>query len=305
LKRLADAGTQSSGEGARVALKIQPELNLDYPESEITGIARDEKTGAYRITTTFFGLYGVSSPLPGYYTEELLDDEWDDLRSRKDFFDVIHNHLYPLLYQAWLKYKLAHNLVEFDGRKYAEIIFSLIGLGREYRSEDEDYGSLLRFAGLLSQRTRSLLGLKTLLQHIADDVAIDIRPCLQRKVSIVDKQRCLLGRQNATLGDNACIGKEVVDRNGKFGIDIGPLTAEQFQDFIRGHDLVRFSRRLLRIYMVQPLEYSVRLILAPGAARPACLGDEQSSLLGSNCWISSKSNESVEHVELVGTALSA
>ena len=290
---------QPSEQGSLPGLRIQPELNLDYPQSDNTEVSRDDASGNYQITTTFFGLYGVSSPLPGFYTEELLDDEWDEVSARKGFFDVIHNHLYPLLYQAWLKYKLSHNLVEFGNHKYAEIIFSLIGLGEAYRVERKQYGYLLKYSGLISQRTRSLLGLKTLLKDIVGDIGLDIRPCVKRMVPIVKQQRCVLGSQNATLSFDACIGKHVIDRTGKFNIEIGPINAEQFADFSRGKETIQTMKSLLNLYLVQPLEFSISLLLEPDTVKPASIGEWESSILGSNCWLTSETNKTIERVDLI------
>ncbi len=280
------------------ALRIQPELNLDYPQSDIAGISHDEDTGSYDITTTFFGLYGVSSPLPGFYTEELLDDEWDELGSRKAFFDIIHNHVYPLLYQAWLKYKFSHNVVEFEDPKYEEIIFSLIGLGEAYRSEPKKYGYLLQYAGLLSQRTKSMAGLKTILRDHLGDIGIDIKPCVPRRVPIVRQQRCLLGQQHTTLGGDACIGKEVADRGGKFSVELGPLNAQQFSEMTIRGDTIDWIKTLLKLYLVQPLEYGITLLLEPGAEQPAALGDADASVLGNNCWLIDSLNREVECIDL-------
>jgi type VI secretion system protein ImpH len=279
-------------------LRIQPELDLDYPQSDVASIRHDEKTGNYDLTVRFFGLYGVSSPLPGFYTEELLDDEWDQLGSRKAFFDVIHNHMYPLLYQAWLKYKFAHKVVEFEDARYEEIIFNLIGLGEAYRKQPGRYGYLLKYAGLLSQRSKSLTGLKTILRDHLGDIGIDIKPCVQRRVSIVRQQRCLLGRQHTTLGGDACIGKEVADRGGKFNVELGPLNAQQFSRMTTRGDTIDWIKNLLKLYLVQPLAYSITLLLEPGAERPASLGDAEGSVLGSNCWLISEPNLEIGTVDL-------
>ena len=259
----------------------------------------DEGNNQYQVTTSFFGLYGVSSPLPGFYTEELLDDEWDELGGRKAFFDIIHNHMYPLLYQAWLKYKYAHKQVEFEDARYAEIIFSLIGLGEAYRAKNEDYGYLLKYSGLLSQRSRSLTGLKTILKDHLGDLGLDIKPCVKRRVGIARQQRCFLGQQNTRLGGDAYIGKEVVDRGGKFSVEMGPVTAAQFKDIIQGRQLVDWIRKLLRLYLVQPLDYSITLLLEAGAETPVSLGDRASSVLGSNCWLLGAASDSVTRVDLV------
>jgi len=291
-------GEKPATQDSKPCLRIQPELNLDYPQSDIAEINHDTASGNYQITTTFFGLYGVSSPLPGFYTEELLDDEWDEIRGRKDFFDVIHNHIYPLLYQAWLKYKYSHNVVEFEDPKYAEIIFNLIGLGKAYRADRKRYGYLLKYSGLLSQRIKSLAGLKTLLQGHLGDIGLDINPCVERNVPIVEKQHCVVGEQNATLGVSACIGKQVAGRGGMFNLEIGPLNTEQFVAFSRNNETVQTIKTLLKIYLVQPLEFSISLLLEPGVIQPATVGEQESSILGANCWLVNQPNKTTDCVTL-------
>ena len=271
-------------------------MNLDYPQSDISEISHDEETDYYHITTTFFGLYGVSSPLPGFFTEELLDDDWDELSGRKQFLDVIHNHVYPLLYQAWLKYKFSHNIVEFEDKKYAEIIFSLIGMGELYRDNTKRYGHLLKYSGLLSQRIKSMSGLQTLLRDYMGNVELNIKPCVKRNVPIVDKQRCMLGVQNSKLNSDVCIGSEVADRSGKLEIDIGPLNAEQFTAFSQSQETTDTIKTLINYYLVQPLDYSINLLLEPNAIVAGCLGDQSSSVLGKNCWTTSQSNSLIERV---------
>ncbi|MFT5220924.1 MAG: type VI secretion system protein ImpH [Planctomycetota bacterium] len=250
------------------------------------------------MTTTFFGLYGVSSPLPGFYTEELLDDEWEELRSRKDLFDVIHHQVYPLLYQAWLKYKFSHNTVELNDSKYWEIIFDLAGLGDAYRQDKNRYGHLARYAGILGQRNKSLLGLKTLLRERLVDIPVEITPCVRRKVSIVKHQRCQLGVQNGEIGKNAVIGKEIIERNGKFTVEIGPINAQTFSRFSDQSELVNDVKELINIYLVQPLTFGIKLLLEPGATRRLQLGREGSSTLGNNCWLIDKPNQEVQAIEL-------
>ena len=190
-------------------------------------------------------------------------------------------------------------MVEIEDHKYLEVIYSLIGLGEVYRDESEPYGYLLKYSGLLSQRIKSLLGLKTILQDRLGDIGLDIKPCVERKVPIVKQQRCLLGLQNTTLGVDACIGKQVVDRSGKFDIEIGPLNAQEFSRLSQARDTVDSIKTILKIYLVQPLDYSISLLLEPGAIKPGKLGERESSILGINCWLSNRQNEGIERIELV------
>jgi type VI secretion system protein ImpH len=270
-------------------IRIQPELNLDYPNSDIADISKtdDDK---YQITTTFFGLYGVSSPLPGFYTEELLDDEWDEFENRKRFLDVIHNHLYPLLYQAWLKYKFPANTVEFESKKYWEIIFSLIGLPEEFRQDQAQYGYLLRYSGILSQRSKSMQGLQTILADYFQNLTVEIQPCVERVVPIVNNQKCYLGKQNNQLGQTISIGQQVVDRTGKFNILLGPVCKQKFEELQYEDKAVNFIRSILTIYLVQPLEFNVILMLSSEVLQSTQLGQPNWSALGKSTWLFEQSN---------------
>ena len=76
VKLLKKISGSSSNNTSRLSnIRFQPELSLDYPQSDISEIQKLDGDNQYQLTATFFGLYGVSSPLPGFYTEELLDDE--------------------------------------------------------------------------------------------------------------------------------------------------------------------------------------------------------------------------------------
>ena len=280
----------ANGSSEKTVLKIRPDLNLDYPQSDITEINRLDDGKGYEILATFMGLYGVSSPLPGYFTEELLDDEWDEQFATREFFDVIHFHLYPLLYDAWLKYRFSLNAVERSSEKYWDILYSLMGLGAEFRQDKEFSARLLKYAGLFSHRTKSLLGLKTILNDFADGVDIDIEPCIERKVDINTNQRCCLGKANTTLSEDAVIGVQVGDRSGKYRIVLGPLTHEQFQHMKKESSLIQQLRKIIAHYLVQPLYYEIVLKLEAGAASPVQLGNPEQSSLGVNTWMIEKMN---------------
>ena len=137
-----------------------------------------------------------------------------------------------------------------------------------------------------------------MLRDYLGDIGVDIRPCVPRRVPIVRQQRCLLGRQHTTLGGDACIGKEVVDRGGKFNIELGPLDARQFSQLTGRGESIDWIRQLMKLYLVQPLAYSITLLLEPGAERPARIGDAGCALLGDNCWLISASNRDIGQVDL-------
>ena len=264
-------------------------MNLDFPQADIAEINRLDGKG-FEIIATFFGLYGVASPLPGFYTEELLDEEWDDRHATREFIDIIHHQMYPMLYRAWLKYRFAHNSIEEEDPRYREIIYSLIGMGEEFRGDGALAGRLLRYAGIISQRPRTLVGLKTILNDSFSELPIDIEPCVPRYVNVPEHQKCRLGDSNNRIGEEAVIGQEVCDRASKYLIRIGPLDSDAFNGLINDDSSVAFIRAVTKLFLMHPLQFDIELLLKPGTARPVELGVRDHASLGRNTWLVSDTN---------------
>ena len=264
---------------------MHPELSLDYPQSDITWIREREAGKGYEIETTFFGLYGVSSPLPGFYTEELFDDEWEEEKAPRGFLDIIHYRLYPLLYQAWLKYRFNFNAIEQNNRDYWEIIFSLIGLSEEFRNKLPNPGKLLKYTGIISQHPKSQMGLQTILSDLYKHIPISIEPCVSRQVKIITHQKCMLGQQNNTLGQDSIVGEYVEDRSGKFRIKLGPVEQADFENLANDDSLTRTIKAITNLFLVQPLLYEIQLLLQQGGEQSVKIGDQGNARLGKNTWI--------------------
>lgn len=272
-------------------LRIQPELSFNYPTSDIASIGRLDDEAGFSISTTFMGLYGVSSPLPAFFTEELLDDEWEEDSAPRGFLDVIHQHLYPLLYKAWVKYKFSHNAIEHGDGNYWNILYSLIGLGTsEIKSVVTQPDLLLRYVGLLAQQRKSAVGLETILQDFLDPLAVELVPCVERNVTFPVSQRIRLGESQSRLGESTVLGMQVYDRTGKMVVRIGPLDLEQYKKLVRDEEKLRFIRFVVKLYMTQPLDFDISLSLAPGTVSGVTLGDEMWSCLGVDSWLYSNGN---------------
>jgi len=263
-------------------VRIRPELSLAFPAADV---ARVERVGAdLRVTATFLGLYGSSSPLPIFYTEDLLDEASSDESVIRDFLDIIHQRLYHLYFQCWSKYRLFIRVVEENNPIDRERLYCLIGLGeKELRDTVPDSWSLLRYAGLLTQNPRSALGLKTLLRDVFAIKSIRITQNVQRMVPIPADQRLSMGTSCCRLGVDAVLGSEIADQMGKFRIEIGPLSWEGYNDLVPGAPLHEKLARYVKFYLLDPLAVDLKLILAAGEAKPLRLGDP-TARLGLNTW---------------------
>ena len=146
LLRLYDRHTGLNQEN----LRVRPRLGLGFPENDIDRI-ESMPSGGYRITANFFGLYGVASPLPTYYTEDLFEEEREGHHVTRDFLDVVHYAMYPLLFDAWAKYRVEQRIVEDRHEASLNQLYAFVGLHDPDLRADLLSGSaeLLRYAGLL------------------------------------------------------------------------------------------------------------------------------------------------------------
>lgn len=267
-------------------LRVRPDLSLAFPAADVARVERTGQDGDdLLITTTFLGLYGSSSPLPTHYTEDLMDEAAADSSVSRDFLDILHQRLYQLYFQCWSKYRLFVRVAEEHNPRDRERLFCLIGLGeKELRDSQPDAWSLVRYAGLLTQFPRSADGLQTLLRDALGVRKLAVEQCVLRRVPIPHDQQMRLGLSGMCLGMNSVLGSEIPDRMGKFRIHLGPLSKREYDTFLPGtphHDKLA---RLIRLYILDPFDFDLQIILAAREARPICLGDPDGARLGWNSW---------------------
>jgi type VI secretion system protein ImpH len=246
----------------------------------------------YRITANFMGLYGCTSPLPTFYTEDLLEEAAQDESVSRDFLDIINQRIYDLLFQGWLKYRQFLQVAEEKDADHLERLYCLLGLGSEMSRRSQDQASdaygLLRYIGLFTQYPRSAAGLAALLSDALQGVALRIVPCIPRQARIPSSQRFQVGLSGSRLGVDSYVGEEIEDRMGKFRIQIGPLDRAGFVEFTPGSKKHATLVALTAMYVTEPLTCEVELILAPRAAQTVCLGDPRRAVLGVASWVFSE-----------------
>src|SRR5689334_521020 len=87
LSMLAQAGEEEGITPTKV--RIRPELSLAFPCADLAGVEKGEE--GYLVQLSLFGLYGQASPLPTFYTEQLLDEASAEVLSTRHFIDIL-NH---------------------------------------------------------------------------------------------------------------------------------------------------------------------------------------------------------------------
>lgn len=251
------------------SLRIRPKLGLGFPENDIDSI-EPRQQGGYRITANFFGLYGVASPLPTYYTEDLFEEEREGRHATRDFLDIVHYAMYPLLFEAWRKPRLHARVVEDNDEDVLNQLYAFVGLNdNKLREQLPESDGLLRYAGLFNQRPRSVSGLQSLLTDAFSPAKVQIDSCTLRYLPIAADQQIRLGMQAHCLGEDTHLGSQIDDFSSSLTVRLGNLPEGLFHQLLpgtAGHQRLVF---LTRFYLVDPLEVKVELELRHDDARDA------------------------------------
>jgi len=282
-----EKGLERGQDPIKEFVRIRPHLSLAHPPTEIEHIEElPGETPAYLMTANFLGLYGESSPLPSFYTEDLLDEPPENESATRDFYAILNYPLYLLFNQIWTKYRPFLKVVDENDAKYLEILFSLLGLGVNNITDDvPDSYRLPRYIGLFTQTPKSALGLKILLSDALKEPRLEIMPCIKRTVRIPADQRCFLGKSGNLLGKESYLGETIADRTRKFRIRIGPLNEKKFRKLMPGTDSHARIKFLSRFYLLDPFESELELRLDPEEVKTARLGGETWNRLGLDTWV--------------------
>jgi type VI secretion system protein ImpH len=281
------------GPASAESIRFRPDTSLAFPASDVTELdlvpipGKDEER--YRITTTFLGLYGASSPLPSFYSEEVLWADEDQSRTR-DFLDLFHHRLLSLFYRCWAKYRYSIQFEYGEDDPLTPSLFALIGADSSTPHEETGMPEqlrLLQFAGLINQQPHSASALESILSEYFEGLPVSVEQCAGRWVPINSQQRTSLGKKNCRLNTDCSIGHRVYSRTGNFQVHIGPFRLSKYLEFLPVRPNYRILCSLIRFFATDRLEFDIAFrVLHPPRTRLLSKAPEDSrARLGWTSWL--------------------
>lgn len=286
------------GPAGEEPLRFIHDASLSFPISDITGIEQDPQVSERLVLqTTFLGLVGSVSPLPSFYSEDILWNQEDD-DPVKMFMDMFHHRLISLFYRAFAKYRYPIQYQTGGKDEISRRMFAVMGLwGDELQAQLNVLPArFLAYVGILSQHPDSGALLETLLRDYLEGCRVNLRQCVGHWLEIETDQKLSLGKQNCVLGDNTTLGDRIWDVAGKFQIDIGPLDYETFRSLLPDGDTFDHIRQLVRLFLTDQLDFDFKLILQAGEIPAFRLDPEEPLQLG---WTTVFPYEMGKDMELV------
>ncbi|MFH1138306.1 MAG: type VI secretion system baseplate subunit TssG [Pseudomonadota bacterium] len=293
VRRLESLGPEASrlgrtGPARDENIRLGPDIALSYPAADVSSLEQVQGPDGrerFQVRVNFLGLYGPTSPLPSFFTENLYDEDDEDAARVRAFLDIIHHRLLSLLYRSWAKYRYQ---VAFqpDGRdEFSAKLLPLTGAGTAPDS-GPPFLDLLRCLGHLTRLPRSASGLKGLLEDFLEGIPVKVEQCLERWAVLKPDQKSSLGLANSSLGVDCLAGEKVRDRGGKFRVTLGPLGYEDFLRLTPPGEKFKQVCALTALFLFDPLDFDLEIVLRGEETPPAIINDRSRLRLGRDAWLS-------------------
>lgn len=275
--------------GTDPKIRVKPSLSLSFQKGQIEQVVfPDEENGLeyIEVITNLPGLYGTGSPLPTFYTEELIEQDQEDKRTVKDVMDVLNHRLYELLHSGRNKYRLMERGLEDKDDRFVDHLFGLVGLNEAVlRPLFPEPRRLARYLGLFALKNRPASGLQTMLSDVLGNVPVRIIQAVEHTGKIPVDQRSVMGG-GLCLGESANIGKEFNSSTGCIRVEIGPIQEQDYYRFFPGTEDYNRMVSLTRLYLSSPVKFDVEIILGAETRMPGVeLGGELGGSIGLDSWL--------------------
>jgi type VI secretion system protein ImpH len=215
-----------------------------------------QKNGCVTLAANFMGLYGVDSPLPHYLTTLSNANNVSGERIRH-YFDVIHQQIYPLFYQAWKKYHIFVQLNNPEHSYYRQLQAISGGLLKDDDKQEYAQAALLgakvKTASALSTAIRAMLASSALAQQYSVTIQL-FQPTHFHLVNM-----SCLGKMNLILSDNTVLGQNIQTVQNKIQIEIGVMNYQQAEQLTPDQPLAKRLHSFVKRYLKPNMRYELAL----------------------------------------------
>ncbi len=256
------------GEGSdptKEAVRLQARVAEGFPNTDIFKLI-DPKTEEIPplLITNFLGIAGAHGPLPSPYTEQIIERTSRRDTGFRDFIDIFNHRLISLLHRIRKKHWIGISNQPSQESLMGKCLKALLGIFNphlENRLGIPDQ-SLTHYAGLLWQRPRSAYGLRQLLEGFFR-MPVEIHELGGKWNFVPHSQLTSIGKsgQFNELGKSAIIGPRFWDQQALFTVKIGPMTLDQYVDFLKPGKSWRTICSIIRYYVGSDQDFVINLVL--------------------------------------------
>ena len=241
-------------------VRFRPHPGMGFPTAEIRGMESSEYPHLPpTVRITFMGLYGVESPLPTHYTDDITQQR-EGYEATADFLDIFNHRLITQYYRIWRKYSYPATFEKGGKDKTSQYLLGLAGLGID-GCTDSIATPISRFLALLPVMLlpgRTAEGMASLVRLLAPNTQAKIWHHDKRRVPL-KKPLTMSIRQPVTLKNRPVMGNYATDVNSQVLMRLTTTDPMEVQGWLPGGELHTDLMALLHVYLGSRLDVRLQL----------------------------------------------
>lgn len=263
-------------------VRFRPWPGMGFPASELKVVETDEDYPELSPTvrTTFLGMYGVDSPLPTVYLDDIAQRR-EGHEATTAFLDIFSHRIHTQYYRIWRKYAYPATFEAGGKDKTSQCLLGLVGLGIPGTAEQvaTPVSRFLALLGTMRLPTRNAEGICQLVSLLAPKTRTAVISPDPVKIPIA--QRSGLGKGNRiSLSQRATLGKKGKEACSRILLMLTTDNPEEAQGWLPGGQLHTDLMVLLRVYMGYRSDVRVRLTVPVASLPEPRLGKSRGVQLG-------------------------
>lgn len=241
-------------------VRFRPHPGMGFPASEFKRVEMPEHPHLPpTIRTTFIGLYGVESPLPTSYIDDITQRR-DGYEAVSDFLDIFNHRLTTQYYRIWRKYSYPATFSAGGTDKTSKYLLSLCGLGIEGCAQNiaTPVSRFLALTSMMRLPTRTSEGIMALVQLLAPDT--------QARVIAHDRCRIPLrtpltmsAHHPISMSNSPVMGTHAVEVNSQVLLRLKTDNPNEAKEWLPGGQLHKDLLALLHVYLGSRLHVRLQL----------------------------------------------
>ncbi|MBD2792980.1 type VI secretion system baseplate subunit TssG [Xenorhabdus sp. 42] len=212
-------------------IRFRPHPGMGFPVSELKAI-ETEPGDKPSIRTTFLGLYGVESPLPPSYVDDIAQQR-EGHEAVMDFLDLFNHRLTTQFYRIWRKYSYPATFKAGGKDETSQYLLGLIGLGIPGCAAHigTPTSRFLALLGTMRLPTRTAEGICALIKLLAPHTAVTVTRHDQRRIPLDNpvKMSC---RSPVSLAHKPVLGKSGIDVNSQVLLTLTTTDPEEVRQWL-------------------------------------------------------------------------
>ena len=158
-------------------VRFAPHPGMGFPASELKAVEYDEDNDSKPplIRTTFMGMYGVDSPLPTAYLDDITQRR-EGHEALQGFLDIFSHRILTQFYRIWRKYSYPATFEPGGTDSISQSLLGLVGLGIPGTAEHiaTPVSRFLSLLGVLQQPGKTQEGMQALVTLLAPDTTVKV-----------------------------------------------------------------------------------------------------------------------------------